>query len=207
MIIEKIKVIVIDDHPLVLNGFEHILRDAEFIELLATFSNARLTISFLEQQHVDVILLDINMPEMDGFEAIQYFQKKFPTVHVVAISNLKEASVATRMLHYGAKGYLLKNVSAKELVDAVEQVCEGKQIVSLEMRDMLKTTDYEVPFVTRRESEVLALLASGLTTADIAEKIFISPLTVESHRRNLLQKFKVNNVASLIHRATEMKFI
>ncbi len=207
MIIEKIKVIVIDDHPLVLNGFEHILRDAESIELLATFSNAKLAISFLEQQHVDVILLDINMPEMDGFEAIQYVQKKFPTVHVVAISNLKEASVATRMLHYGAKGYLLKNVSAEELVDAVEQVCEGKQIVSLEMRDMLKTTDYEVPFVTRRESEVLALLASGLTTADIAEKIFISPLTVESHRRNLLQKFKVNNVASLIHRATEMKFI
>lgn len=207
MIIEKIKVIVIDDHPLVLNGFEHILRDAESIELLATFSNAKLAISFLEQQDVDVILLDINMPEMDGFEAIQYVQKKFPTVHVVAISNLKEASVATRMLHYGAKGYLLKNVSAEELVDAVEQVCEGKQIVSLEMRDMLKTTDYEVPFVTRRESEVLALLASGLTTADIAEKIFISPLTVESHRRNLLQKFKVNNVASLIHRATEMKFI
>ncbi|MFD2599341.1 response regulator [Sphingobacterium corticis] len=207
MIIEKIKVIVIDDHPLVLNGFEHILRDAESIELLATFSNAKLAISFLEQQHVDVILLDINMPEMDGFEAIQYVQKKFPMVHVVAISNLKEASVATRMLHYGAKGYLLKNVSAEELVDAVEQVCEGKQIVSLEMRDMLKTTDYEVPFVTRRESEVLALLASGLTTADIAEKIFISPLTVESHRRNLLQKFKVNNVASLIHRATEMKFI
>lgn len=204
---ENIQVIVVDDHPLVLRGFEYILAGAEEIQLSQSFEDAGEAIAYLETADVDVVLLDINMPNMDGFEAIQIIQKKHPGIQVIAISNLNEASVATRMLQHGAAGYLLKNVSAEELIDAIQAVCRGEKVIALEMQEMLKQADHTVPIVTRREQEILLLLAQGLTTGNIAENMFISPLTVESHRRNLLQKFKVNNVASLIHRATEMKFI
>lgn len=204
---EHIQVIVVDDHPLVLRGFEYILTGAPGIQLCNSFSDAREAIAFLDKTPVDVVLLDINMPHMDGFEAIQMIQKRHPDTRVIAISNLNEASVATRMLQHGAAGYLLKNVSAEELIDAIQAVCRGEKSIAQEMQAMLKQADHTVPIVTRREQEVLLLLAQGFTTSKIADDMFISPLTVESHRRNLLQKFKVNNVASLIHRATEMKFI
>ncbi|MCL7986937.1 response regulator transcription factor [Sphingobacterium sp. lm-10] len=204
---EIIQVIVVDDHPLVLRGFEYILAAAKDMQLSRSFEDAREAIAFLENAHVDVVLLDINMPNMDGFQAIQTIQKHYPDIHVIAISNLNEASVATRMLQHGAAGYLLKNVSADELIAAIHAVCRGEKIIAQEMQDMLKQADHTVPIVTRREQEILLLLAKGFTTSKIADDMFISPLTVESHRRNLLQKFKVTNVASLIHRATEMKFI
>ncbi|MFD2744510.1 MULTISPECIES: response regulator [Sphingobacterium] len=204
---EQIKVIVVDDHPLVLRGFEYILAGADDIQLKQSFEDAREALSYLDKTAVDVVLLDINMPEMDGFDAIQILQKQYPQVQVIAISNLNEASVASRMLQNGASGYLLKNVSSEELIDAIKAVCCGEKIVAHEMQEMLKQSDQTVPIVTRREQEILLLLAKGLTTGNIAENMFISPLTVESHRRNLLQKFKVNNVASLIHKATEMRFI
>ncbi len=204
---EQIKVIVVDDHPLVLRGFEYILAGTDDIQLKQSFEDAREAFSYLDKTAVDVVLLDINMPEMDGFDAIQILQKQYPQVQVIAISNLNEASVASRMLQNGASGYLLKNVSAEELIDAIKAVCCGEKIVAHEMQEMLKQSDQTVPIVTRREQEILLLLAKGLTTGNIAENMFISPLTVESHRRNLLQKFKVNNVASLIHKATEMRFI
>ncbi len=180
-----ISVIIVDDHPLVLNGFEFILKNSADIVLLGTFTSSADALAFLQTQPVDIALVDINMPGMNGIDTTSIIKKDYPNTHVIAISNLNEGSIALRMLQAGALGYLLKNVSAKDLIQGI----------------------HSVPKITEREREVLKWMAQGYTTPKIAELMFISPLTVESHRRNLLQKFFVSNSASLIHKATEMKFI
>lgn len=203
-----ISVIIIDDHPLVLNGFEFILKGGTDIALKGTFTNARDALDFLLSDPVDVVLVDINMPGMNGIETTAIIKKSCPNTQVIAISNLNEGSIALRMLQTGALGYLLKNVSAVELIMAIHAVHQGEQVLSREMEFITKGSQQDfIPKITEREREVLKLMAQGLTTPKIGELMFISPLTVESHRRNLLQKFAVSNSASLIHKATEMKFI
>ncbi|NGM67058.1 response regulator transcription factor [Sphingobacterium sp. SGR-19] len=202
-----ISVIIIDDHPLVLSGFEFILDNQSDIKLIHTFTRAEDALLFLETNSVDVVLVDINMPGMNGIEAALLVKKSQPETRVIAISNISEGSIVQRMLDAGASGYLLKNVSASELIHAIHAVNTGNKILSAEIEPIMKQTESVVPKITQRELEVLRLMVTGKTTPQIAEQMFISPLTVESHRRNLLQKFKVSNSASLIHRATELKFI
>lgn len=202
-----ISVIIIDDHPLVLNGFEFILNRNANILLKKTFTRAKDAVDFLETEQIDVVLMDINMPDMNGIDATEIIRKSYPDTRIIAISNLNEGSIASRMLQAGAAGYLLKNVSAEELIEAIQAVYEGEKVLSKEMNDVLSDKQDSVPKITEREREVLTLMAKGYTTPKIGELMFISPLTVESHRRNLLQKFRVSNSVSLIHKATEMKFI
>ena len=202
-----ISVIIIDDHPLVLNGFEFVLNNHPEIKLLNTFTEASTALGFLKSTEVDVVLVDINMPTMNGIDATAAIKKQNPKTKIIAISNINEGSIVGRMLNAGASGYLLKNVSATELVDAIKTAMDGEQVLSSEIEVVMKQTTNCVPKITQRETDVLKLMAKGFTTPQIAEQMFISPLTVESHRRNLLQKFEVSNAASLIHKATEMKFI
>lgn len=202
-----ISVIIVDDHPLVLNGFEFILKNTSTIVLRGSFNNAKDAFDFLATEAVDVILMDINMPDMNGIEATEIIKKQCPDTQIIAISNHNEGSIALRMLKAGAMGYLLKNVSTYELIEGIEAVMRGEQVLSKAMNFILTDKKDPIPSVSQREREVLKLMAQGHTTAKIGEQMFISPLTVESHRRNLLQKFGVVNSASLIHKATEMKFI
>lgn len=202
-----ISVIIVDDHPLVLNGFEFILKNTSTIVLRGSFNNAKDAFDFLSTEAVDVILMDINMPDMNGIEATEIIKKQCPDTQIIAISNHNEGSIALRMLKAGAMGYLLKNVSTDELIEGIQAVIRGEQVLSKEMNFILTDKKDPIPSVSQREREVLRLMSQGHTTAKIGEQMFISPLTVESHRRNLLQKFGVVNSASLIHKATEMKFI
>jgi len=202
-----ITIIIIDDHPLVLNGFEFILHNHAEIKLLNTFTNAADALKFLEINQVDVVLADINMPGMNGIDATFAIKTNHSKTQVIAISNISEGSIVQRMLDAGASGFLLKNVSASELIHAIHNVMKGNTVLSAELEPIMKQTDSAVPKISQREQEVLRLMTTGKTTPQIAEQMFISPLTVESHRRNLLRKFKVSNSASLIHKATEMKFI
>lgn len=204
----NIQVIIIDDHPIVLQGFANILRNENDIELVSTFVDAKEGIGFLATNHIDVVLLDINMPEINGIDACEMITKKNPGCKVIAISNNNENSIIQRMLQSGACGYILKNASAGELIQCIHYAAVGLPAISQEVKEILKSNkDGDVPKVTRRENEILHLLAKGMTSPEIAEKIFVSPLTIETHRRNLIQKFGVSNTASLIHKATELKFI
>src|SRR5690606_24395560 len=142
-----------------------------------------------------------NMPSINGIDLSLAIQKEHPKVKVIAISNIDELSIVQRMLDSGASGYLLKNVSASELIGGIKDVMQGEQALSSEIATALNATTDTVPKTTQREATVLQLMADGLTTPQIAEKMFISPLTVESHRRNLLQKFQVSNAVSLVHKA------
>lgn len=205
---KPIRVIVVDDHPIVLQGFEYILQDAEQIELVGKFSDAGSMLNYLQNNGVDVVLLDINLPDSNGIDECSRIKELHENTIVIAISNINEYSIIQRMLNAGASGYFLKNASADEVVSGIHNAINGEIVFSNGTKNILKSHQSgDLPIITRREKEVLGLLASGLSSVEIGEKIFISHLTVESHRRNLLQKFKVNNVAALIHKATEMKYI
>lgn len=205
---KQIKVIIVDDHPVVLQGFEYMLHDVEGIQFVGKFADAAAMLSYLQDNIVDVVLLDINLPDSNGIDECATIRKRYEDTKVIAISNINEYSIIQRMLDAGANGYFLKNASADEVILGIRKAVEGEMAFSKGIEDILKNHETgDIPVVTRREKEVLGLLASGLSSVEIGEKIFISPLTVESHRRNLLQKFQVTNVAALIHKATEMKYI
>jgi len=205
---KPIRVIVVDDHPIVLQGFEYILQDAERIQLVGKFSDAGSMLSYLQNNGVDVVLLDINLPDSNGIDECATIKELHEDTIVIAISNINEYSIIQRMLNAGASGYFLKNASADEVISGIHLAVEGEVAFSNGIENILRSHQTgDLPVITRREKEVLSLLASGLSSVEIGEKIFISPLTVESHRRNLLQKFKSSNVAALIHKATEMKYI
>src|SRR5690606_5475432 len=202
----NISVIIIDDHPIVLQGFSHILQNEDKISLLSSFTSAIEGITYMATHPVDVVLLDINMPDMNGIEACERINKNFPQGKVLSISNNNENSIIQRMLQSGASGYILKNASADELVQCIWDAVEGITALSQDVKNIIQSSKKpSLPKITRRENEILLLLAQGMTSPEIAEKIFVSPLTIETHRRNLIQKFNVNNTASLIHKAMELK--
>lgn len=208
MEMKQIKVIIVDDHPVVLQGFEYMLQDVEDIQFVGKFTDAASMIAYLQQNTIDVVLLDINLPDSNGIDECSVIKRLNPDTLVIAISNINEYSIIQRMLNAGANGYFLKNASADEVIMGIRKAVQGDTVYSKGIEEILRGHEIgDLPVITRREKEVLALLASGLSSIEIGEKIFISPLTVESHRRNLLQKFKVTNVAALVHKATEMKYI
>ncbi|MET0465939.1 MAG: response regulator transcription factor [Chitinophagaceae bacterium] len=202
------KLIIVDDHPVVLQGFVYMLQDIDGIQLCGQFSDATSALTYIQAEPVDIVLLDINLPDMNGIDACAEIKRLNPGIKTIAISNINEPSIIQRMLDSGASGYLLKNCTSDEVVACVETVLAGEIGLSESVQKVMAGyRSGELPLITRREQQVLALLARGLSSAEIGKEIFISPLTVESHRRNLLQKFKVTNVAALVYRATEMKYI
>lgn len=203
-----IRIIIIDDHPVVLQGFAYMLRNIPGLELAGEFTDADAGLAVIRSERVDVALVDINLPGKNGIDACEEIRGINNNCKVIAISNLNEYSIIQRMLQAGASGYLLKNASADEVLAAIHDVAAGGIAISRNVQEIIDSAHSgELPVITRREKEVLQLLAQGLNSGEIGERIFISPLTVESHRRNLLSKFKVVNVAALIHKAMEMKYL
>ena len=202
---DKIKILVVDDHPMVLEGMRAMLAQISFAQLTGLASNAMDAMEKLKQDIPHIVLTDINMPEISGIELTEKIRKEFPEVKVVAMSTFKERSYISEMVRNGASGYLLKSASREEIEEALLSVYEGKLFMSLDInlsraeKQEMKNT----PVLSTREKEVLHLISEGLTNPQIAEKLFISLHTVDSHRKNLLTKFNVKNTASLIKTATQ----
>lgn len=207
---ETIKVIVVDDHPLVIEGLRSSLGEDTTIEVVDCFENAEDLFGFLKRSVVHIVILDVNLPDMNGVEICEIITQKYPHIRVVGLSTYNDPSIIKQMVKNGAKGYLLKNVTSKELAKAIHQIRAGQSYFSGEIQKILADSIFDnnaIPKLTRREKEVLSLVAEGITTPKIAEKLVISPLTVETHRRNLMQKMEVSNAASLIKIAVERKLI
>src|SRR5690242_6575399 len=201
------RVFIIDDHPMVVEGLQSLLNRLENIEVSGSVSNAFDAIPFIEKNIPDVILLDINLPEISGIELCKKIHQQFPSIKILGISTFSERSYISRMIENGASGYLIKSASAEEIAEAIQTVMHGKMYLSVAMEHMMKPLSVlpsdDLPALTKREKEVLQLISEGLTNNQIAEKLFISTLTVDSHRKNLLTKLNVNNTASLIKLAVK----
>jgi DNA-binding NarL/FixJ family response regulator len=203
----SIKIFIIDDHPMVVAGLNSLLGQLENIEVAGAVSNAFDAIPFLKKNKIDVILLDINLPDISGIDLCKKIHKEFPEIKILGISTFSERSYISRMIENGASGYLIKSASATEIAEAIDTVLKEKMYLSVSMEHIAKPLSIlpsdNLPALTKREKEILQLISEGFTNNQIAEKLFISSLTVDSHRKNLLTKLNVNNTASLIKLAVQ----
>jgi len=204
----KVKLFIVDDHYMVIEGIRSLLQNESDIIWCGHATNAESCLAFLQRQQPDVILMDISLPDKNGIELCREVKSKYPKIRILGLSTFNQRSYVEKMLDNGASGYLLKNAGKEELLKGIATAMERKVYLSHDAAIALRTTETRNnPILTRREKEVLGLIAAGLTNPDIAEKLFISNTTVETHRKNLLQKFEAKNVAALISKASKLGFI
>ncbi|MFN8300303.1 MAG: response regulator transcription factor [Chitinophagales bacterium] len=203
------RVFIVDDHSMVVEGIRTLLSNEKSVEIIGHANNASACRAFIKQQLPDVILLDINLPDVNGIDLCREISGKYPTIKIIALSTSLQTSYIRKMIEYGAKGYLLKNCSKEELLGAIEMVMIDREYYSREVAQQLRQAENgpDIPVLTRREKEILHLISDGMTNADIAKKIFVEVSTVDSHRKNLLEKFKVNNTALLVKKAVLLGFV
>jgi len=209
-----IHILIIDDHPLVAGGIEAMLKDVADFRIQGVAKNGAEAIRFLENHVPEIILLDISLPDIDGLQLCGKIRERNKCSKIIGLTSANDASIITQLLHRGANGYLLKNMERGELLEAIDTVMNGKVFLSkaanekvLEQFSSVSTAMNKTPALTRREKEILQLLYDGLNGPQIAEKLFLSHYTVETHRKNLLQKLNVNSTQQLLKTAREMKFI
>jgi len=204
----KIRLFIVDDHYLVIEGIRSLLNNEPEIEWVGHAMNAASCLAFLQKSQPDVILMDIGLPDKSGIELCREVKTKYPGIHILGLSTFNQRSYIEKMLENGASGYLLKNAGRAELLKGIELAMLNKSFMSHEAAVTLRNIGEDnLPVLTHREKEVLQLIATGLTNQEIADKLFISNTTVETHRKNLLQKFGAKNVAVLINLATKKGFV
>lgn len=206
-----INVFIIDDHQMFVNGVQSMFAGHDAIRVVGGSNSAREALQQLQQLKADVVLLDINLPDMDGIELNKLLQKRFPHIKVIALTMHHEASFIQSMIRNGARAYVLKNSGQEQLQQAITAVAAGDTYFGDEVKEAMmhgmlpesSTSHAMIPRLSRREREVLTLIIQEHTTQEIADKLFISQNTVETHRKNLLQKLNVRNTAGLVRFAIE----
>jgi DNA-binding NarL/FixJ family response regulator len=204
-----IKVFIVDDHYMVIEGIRSLLQNETDIEWMGHATHAASCLAFIKQQTPDVLLMDINLPDTSGIDLCKEVKEKYPSICILGLSTFNQQSFIEKMLANGASGYVVKNATQHELMEAIHSVVKGKQYLSFDAGLAMRKPDTEsnIPIITRREKEILGLIAEGLTNIEIAQQLFISNTTVETHRKNILAKFKAKNIASLIKLAMQLKII
>jgi DNA-binding NarL/FixJ family response regulator len=204
-----IRVILADDHTIIRDGIRALLAEEAGLEVVAEAGNGQEVLDVLATTPCDVVIMDINMPVMDGFGAMPHIREQFPEVKVLVLSMLDNPNYVVRMLKAGASGYVLKNADVAEISHAIRTVAAGRQYICTEIglnllqQVAVGATPTETPVrkandLSKRELEVLTLIAEGLTNAEIADKLFTSKRTIETHRQNIIEKTQAKNTAALI---------
>ena len=207
---QEINAFVVDDHQIFLDCIVSLLTDEPNIKIIRTAHNGKQAVEKIKNQKIDVVLMDINMPEMDGIEATKLLKKSNPDIKILMLTMHSEPRFIKECLEIGAKGYVMKNISKDDLLKAIETVYQDKPYLDVESQEKLiasmsnteeeddRNYDELGSQITQRELEILQLISLGLTSQDIANKLFISKNTVETHRKNMLAKLNVNNTAALL---------
>ena len=200
---EKIKVLLVDDHQIILDGIKSLLEGTPDIDVVALANNGREALNTFDILSIDIVLMDIDMPNLNGIDATKQISAKFKDVKVIMLTMHNESSMINNLIDIGASGYLLKNSSKEELLDAIYKVFKGEKYFSTEVtmsllnKNQSKSSSSKVDF-TKRELDVIKLLVDGHTNKEVGDKLFISHRTVDTHRTNIMKKVGVNNVAGLI---------
>lgn len=207
---EKINIVIVDDHPIVIEGLRMMLNSQPVFNVSGSFASGRETINCIQSEMVDIVLLDITLPDANGTELCREIKKISPNTSVIMFSNRSERSIIMQSIQNGASGYLLKNTSIDELVICIRGALSGDIVFCNETKQIIShpsQNDLPVARLTKREKQILQLVAQGKTSNMIAEELFLSPLTVDTHRKNLLQKFHAKNSTELINRAMQQGMI
>lgn len=195
------KLFIVDDHYLVIEGIRSMLQNEKNMEWMGHAMNAASCMAFLNHQQPDILFMDINLPDKSGVDLCKKVSEQFPAVRIIGLSTFNQQPVIRDMIDNGAMGYVLKNANKQEILHAITTVRLGKTFLSFEAGQSLLETADGTPEITRREKEVLQLIAEGLTNAEMAAKLFISVPTVNAHRKSLIEKFDAVNTAVLIAKA------
>jgi DNA-binding NarL/FixJ family response regulator len=205
-----IKVYIVDDHSVVIEGIYSLLQNEKGIEIAGYAVNGQNCLAYFTNHTADVILMDISLPDMNGIDLCQVIKKNYPGIMVLALSTFNQGSYIKKMMESGASGYLLKNTGKEEIIEAIKTVAAGNIYLSFETGKELQASVEEnesTPLLTKREKEILAHIANGLTNLQIAETLFLSIDTINSHRKSLHSKLNVKNTAMLIRYAVEHKLV
>jgi len=202
-----ITVFIIDDHPIVTDGVKGLIDSSEVALFIGAAQSANEALAFLKKNTPDVILLDINLPDMSGIELCKLIKKSYPKINILALTTFLQRDFVDKMLENGALGYLLKNAPSDEIIEGICKVANGEKYICNAVTKLIENQTNDNIFLSRREIQILSLIAAGDSTKEIAEKLFISIFTVETHRKNLLTKLNARNMVSLIKIAIEFKYI
>ncbi|MFK7798417.1 MAG: response regulator [Aureispira sp.] len=208
-----INVFITDDHQVIINGLMRLLDASPEIKIIGTALNGAMLLDQLNTQQPDLILLDISMPVMNGIQAAKAIKKLYPAIKILVFTTFIDKTKVKKITKVGVDGYLLKDSKRDELIHAIKTIMGGTnyydhRVVDLVMHDYKNTSSIsKMVLLTKREQEVTRLIAQGKSTKEIAEELFISPLTVDTHRRNIFTKLGINKTAALINYAHDNGFM
>jgi DNA-binding NarL/FixJ family response regulator len=211
---KKIRILVVDDHPLARFGIKNQLKDVEDLVVGGEAEDGEVAMQKVKELHPDVVILDLFIPVLSGFEVVKLVRRDFPEVHVMILTAYEQEEYLHQALEFGAEGYLLKSAEKEELMAGVRAVSKGERAFSprikefivkgyLTNRDFNRSNQLPPTSLTTREKEILDLVSQGLTNQQIAEKLFISSRTIDTHRTNIMHKIGVHDVAHLVRYAIE----
>ena len=202
-----IKVAIVDDHPLLIEGLKNLFASSGVAQMTASAANGKECLRMLGFGLPDVLLLDINLPDISGIDLCKEILSRWPSLNILALTSFSEYTSVRKMIENGAKGYLLKNAMPEEIIQGIERVALGETFLCHEIDlFMKKQTDRHI-FLTPRETDLLRLIVKGYTNTEIAEQLFLGIETINSYRKNLLFKLNARNTAVLVKIAIEEKLI
>lgn len=212
-----IRIALADDHQLVLDGLKALIKGVEDFEFVAEANDGKRLCDIVSAVKVDVVLVDIDMPVMNGMQAIQEIGKKHPEVKCIALTMHNEKGMIQRVFSAGAAGYMLKNIDQADLIAGIRKVHAGEKVFSSDAEKIWSgdktggrsetALDTSKFVLTEREIEILKWIANGLSNKEIGDKLFISHRTVDTHRTNLMKKLDVHNIAGLIRYAIRSGYV
>lgn len=214
-----IKILLVDDHAIIRDGIKAILRGVPDIKIIGEANNGAEAIELIKENAYHLVMIDVNMPVMNGIEATKYISKHYPALKILALTMYEDKNYILEMLENGASGYLIKNINKKELINALRSVAKGEKYYSEKASAILiehMVNDQEKPYpkkpkksilLTKRELEILQLITAEYNNQEIADKLNISQRTVDTHRRNAMQKLNVKNTAGLVKSSIKLGLI
>jgi DNA-binding NarL/FixJ family response regulator len=198
----KYKTVIVDDHPIVISGISGLLSDFQIVEVVEKLQSGVALLDYIETNEVDLVLMDIFLPVINGIDLCKTIKQKYPKIIIIGMSSQSERSLVMQFVQNGGNGYILKSASFDEFKNCIYKAIDGEIVFSDEVRAVISQPQSEdldrIPSLSRREKDITLLLSKGKSTQEIADELFLSFLTVQTHRRNILQKYKVKNVAELI---------
>ena len=210
-----INLLIADDHQLIIDGLIKILETEKTIGNIYSVNNGKEAVDKALTYNIDCVIMDINMPVLNGLEATKLIKKAKPEIKVIVVSMLYDASIVSKMMKAGADAFINKDTGKIELLKAIEKLMNNEKYISPEISNNLfihfadrnvNARDNE-KHLTPREIEIIRYIADGLTNQEIASKLFLSPVTVDTHRKNILAKLQLKNTAALVKYAAEHKLL
>jgi DNA-binding NarL/FixJ family response regulator len=211
----ELNILIVDDHQLVVDGLKRILKDVPGVSTVFEAKNGTEAIRMVQEQAIDCIFMDIDMPDINGIEATRIIRNSNQHIKIIMVSMHSDPGLVSRILRAGADGFVIKNAGKEELIISLEKAMSGEKYIckelSLHVWNHLAVQEDEhthsKPSVSARELEIIRHIAAGETHQEIARKLFLSPATVDTHRKNILAKLQLKNIASLVRHAIESKWV